>query len=167
VTRDEFVKLVDRATDRYDDGAPDYGPALLAAFDAQAAGVESLRTRLDHEHAGHLDALHQAKVAEAEAERLTRERDEALASSSERGAVIANVSGALADCGGRIGDAFGFANEIRLLGRALDEAREALKRIKAVLDDGRLSSHRVLNQIDNIAYAALSVALNERGTDHG
>jgi len=48
--------------------------------------------------------------------------------------------------------------------RALDEARGALKRIKAVLDDGRLSSHRMLNQIDNIAYAALSVALNERGT---
>ena len=54
---------------------------------------------------------------------VERERDEALSSSSERGVVVSQVSGALVDAGCAVGDAMQFGELVRGLVKERDEAR--------------------------------------------
>jgi hypothetical protein len=61
--------------------------------------------------------------------RLERERNEAIASSNERGVVVSQVSGALVDAGCAVGDAREFGDLVKKLAAERDQYRRHLELI--------------------------------------
>lgn len=63
---------------------------------------------------------------------LEDQRDEAMASSNERGVVVSQVSGALVDAGCAVGDAREFGSLVTKLSEQRDQWRECAERLAAV-----------------------------------
>jgi hypothetical protein len=174
MTRDEFVRLVQHSLVSYRDGgvaqmaAQD---ALLAAWDAQTAEVRQLLRLSDDEIARRetaeaerdgesfrADALNEA-LQEMERRALAAEQ-EVMALRSDVGVRDMEVERITKQAEQEVAalrvKIAGVARERDTAMDSLAEAVGALRAVKTVLDDGRLSSHRMLNQIDNLVYAALA-----------